>query len=112
MKRVGCDPHVMTSKAASLKRRPFSHIRANIEECHDAIEEDDTSSNTPLYKVSIENKLRHKQGFSICTCHPWAKAMLIFFVSIQIYLMSPLIICIIFFLLNGQMFDYFYLNYC
>ena len=46
MKRVGCDPHAMTSKGAPLKRCPSDHMRANIEECHDAIEEDDASSNT------------------------------------------------------------------
>ena len=61
MKRVGCDPHVMTSKAASLKRRPSGHMGANIEECHDAIEENDATSNTPPCKVGIEDKLRHKQ---------------------------------------------------
>ena len=38
MKRVGCDPHVITNKAASLKRHPSNHMRANIGECHDAIE--------------------------------------------------------------------------
>ena len=26
MKRVGCDPHAMTSKVASLKRRPSGHM--------------------------------------------------------------------------------------
>ena len=46
---------------ASLKRCPSGHIRANIEECHDAIEEDDASSNTPPRKVGIEDKLRHQQ---------------------------------------------------
>ena len=61
MKRVGCDPHVMTSKAGSLKRSPSGHIWANIEECHDAIEEDSASSNTPPREVGIEDKLRHKQ---------------------------------------------------
>ena len=55
MKRVGCDPHVMTSKTASL----------NIEECHDAIEEDGASSNTPPHKMDIEDKLRHKQDRDI-----------------------------------------------
>ena len=65
MKRVGCDPHVMTSKVASLKRRPSGHMRANIEECHDAIEKDDASSNTPPRRVGIEDKLRHKQDRDI-----------------------------------------------
>ena len=61
MKRAGCDPHAMTSKVVSLKRRPFGHMWANIEECHDAIKEDDASSNTPPRKVGIEDMLRHKQ---------------------------------------------------
>ena len=65
MKRVGCDPYAMTSKVASLKRRPFGHMQTNIEECHDAIEEDDASSNTPPRKVGIEDKLRHKQDRDI-----------------------------------------------
>ena len=65
MKRVVCDPHAMTSKVASLKRRPSGHMQANIEECHDAIEEDDASSNTPPRKVGIEDKLRHKQDRDI-----------------------------------------------
>ena len=54
----------MTSKATSLKRRPSGYMRANIEECHDAIEEDDASSNTP-HGVGIEDKLRHKQDRDI-----------------------------------------------
>ena len=65
MKRVGCDPHAMTSKGASLKRRPSGHMRANVEECHDAIEEDDASSNTPPRKVGIEDMLRHKHNRDI-----------------------------------------------
>ena len=65
MKRVGCDPHAMTSKRASLKRRPSGHMRANIEKCHDAIEEDDASSNPPPRKVGIEDMLRHKQDKDI-----------------------------------------------
>ena len=65
MKRVGCDPHSMTSKGASLKRRSSGHMRANVEECHDAIEEDDASSNTPPRKVGIEDMLRHKQDRDI-----------------------------------------------
>ena len=59
-KRVGCDPHVETSKAAILKKLPFSHTRANRKEYHDAIEEDATSSNTS-YNVSIEEETRNKQ---------------------------------------------------
>ena len=55
----------MTSKATSLKRRPSGRMRVNIEECHDAIEEDNTSSNTPPRKVGIEDKLRHKQDSDI-----------------------------------------------
>ena len=51
MKRVGCDPHVETREAATLK-------------CHDATEEDDAPSNTP-HKVGIENKSRHKQNRDI-----------------------------------------------
>ena len=54
MKRVGCDPHVMTSKAASFKRHPSGDMRANIKECHDAIEEDDASSNTPPREVGLK----------------------------------------------------------
>ena len=65
IKRVGCDPHTMTSKVASLKRRPSGHMQANIEECHDTIEEDDASSNTPPRNVGIEDKLRHKQDRDI-----------------------------------------------
>ena len=65
MKRVGCDPHAMTSKVASLKKRPTGHMRANIEECHDANEEHDASSNTPPCKVGIEDMLRHKQDRDI-----------------------------------------------
>ena len=65
MKRVGCDPHLMTSKLAPLKRRSSGHMRANIEECHDVIEEDDASSNTPPCEVGIEDKLRHKQDRDI-----------------------------------------------
>ena len=61
MKRVGCDPHIMASKATSLKRHPSGHMRANIEECHDAIEEDDAPSNTLPRKVGIEDKLRHNK---------------------------------------------------
>ncbi|KAG7022404.1 hypothetical protein SDJN02_16135, partial [Cucurbita argyrosperma subsp. argyrosperma] len=55
----------MTSKGASLKRRPSGHMRANAEECHDAIEEDDASSNTPPRKVGIEDMLRHKHNRDI-----------------------------------------------
>ena len=55
----------MTNKAASLKRCTSGHMRANIEECHDAIEEDDASSNTPPREVGIEDKLRHKQDKDI-----------------------------------------------
>ena len=65
MKRVGYDPHALTSKGASLKRRPFGHMRPNVEECHDAIEEDDASSNTPPRKVGIEDMLRHKHNRDI-----------------------------------------------
>ena len=65
MKRVGCDPHVMTSKAASTKRHPSGHMRADIEECHDAIEENDASSHILPRKVGIEDKLRHKQDRDI-----------------------------------------------
>ena len=60
MKRVGCDPHVESSKAVTLKRRPSGHARANIEERHDATEEDSASSNTPC-NLCIEEKTRHKQ---------------------------------------------------
>ena len=60
MKRVGCDPHAMTSKGASLKRRPSGRMQANVEECHDEIEEDDASSNTP--RVCSQAKSRHTQG--------------------------------------------------
>ena len=65
MKRVGCDSHAMTSKVASLTRRPSGHVRANIEECHDAVEEDDASSNTPPRKVGIAEKLGLKQDKDI-----------------------------------------------
>ena len=65
MQRVGYDPHAMTSKVVSLKRCPSDHMRANIDECHDAIEEDDASSNTPPRKVGIEDMLRHKQDRDI-----------------------------------------------
>ena len=34
--------------------------REDLDECHDATEENSASSNTP-HKVGIENKLRHKQ---------------------------------------------------
>ena len=40
-------------------------MRANVEECHDAIEEDDASSNTPPRKVGIEDMLRHKHNRDI-----------------------------------------------
>ena len=60
MKRVGCDPHVKTSKAATLKRHASRHAMANIEENHDAIEEDAASYNTP-YNVYIKEKTRYKQ---------------------------------------------------
>ena len=60
MKRVGCDPHVETCKAATLKRCPFGHVWTNIEECHELIEEDGESSNTP-YNVCTEEEMRHKQ---------------------------------------------------
>ena len=62
MKRVGGDPHAMTSKVASLKRHPSGHMRVNIEECHDAIEENDASSPR---KVDIEDMLRHNQDIDI-----------------------------------------------
>ena len=44
MKRVDCEPPVDTSKVATLKRRPFDHTRANIEECHDETKEVGASS--------------------------------------------------------------------
>ena len=62
MKRVGCDPRVMTSK---VKRCPSDHMQANIEEYHDAIEDDSALSNTPPREVGIEDKLRHKQDRDI-----------------------------------------------
>ena len=39
--------------------------RKGLDECHDAIEEDNTSSNAPPHEVGIENKLRHKQDRDI-----------------------------------------------
>ena len=39
--------------------------RKGLDECHDAIEEDNTSSNTPPHKVGIENKLKHKEDGDI-----------------------------------------------
>ena len=59
MKRVDCDSHIETSKAVTLKRRSSGHMRTNIKECHDAIEEDGTSSNIP-YNVCTEEEMRHK----------------------------------------------------
>ena len=39
--------------------------REGLDECPDAIEEDDASSNTPPREVGIEDKLRHKQDRDI-----------------------------------------------
>ena len=38
------------------------------------------------YEKKTEKNLDH---FSICACHPWAGAMLIFSVSFQFYRISP-----------------------
>ena len=60
LEKVGCDPHTQDRQGTTLKLHPFVHVRAKIEKCHDKIEEDNTSSNTP--RVWIQAKLRHMQG--------------------------------------------------
>ena len=55
MKRVGCDSHIETSKAVTLKKHPSGHVWTNIKECHDATEEDSALSNT-RDRVGIEDK--------------------------------------------------------
>ena len=55
MKIVGCNPHVTTSKAATLMWCP-----SDLDECHDVTEEDGASTKTP-HKVCTEEKARNKQ---------------------------------------------------
>lgn len=38
VERVGCDSHVETSKAVTLKWCLFNHLKAKIDECHDTTE--------------------------------------------------------------------------
>ena len=60
MKRVGCNPHIMTSIAMTVMWIPSGHTTIKIDKFHDATEEDCAPSITS-YKVGIEIKMRHKQ---------------------------------------------------